>query len=475
MQKLLLFLLVISFSAIYSESYSQVFDKQIIVDTPGDNYSYDVYRQNTGAAEVTVLMWINKDDSLFTIRFNTLSPEMGNGTSIESGKDSVWNINTAVYDIWLHAAWQRKAGNFSQIVYWYMGQATLDARVQQDGLGMDATMDLENYFLSWADHGTLYCQNVIYPNSNVTTIDYEGCSSPDILQTYDSTYSQIIYSKDSLNLSLIKYAHIQNDIFQSVIESEVIDSGKVCLPRYSTDPSEGKGISYQYFEDGVWKVKYSGYLNYDTQKTSNISCNYYTPVVFSYDVPAKAMNGKIRNTLPFFVVYESDSLEGNSEIMLHPFYFGSDYPDINISNQPGRDYNPKICMYTQNDTPFVCVFWQNELNGRNTIYMAKTVFDPIYSSVNGDDAVIPHEASLNNYPNPFNPSTTIEYKTVKQGIVNIKVYDIPGREVSELVNEVQSPGAYKVNFNAAGLASGTYIILMRAGDKQLARKIMIMK
>jgi len=474
MRKLLLFLFVI-YTAFYSELYSQVFDKQVVVDTPGDNYSYDVFRLNTGAAESTVLMWINKQDSMFTIRFNSLNTEMGNGVSIESGKDSVWNINTAAYDIWLHAAWQRRAGDFSQIVYWYMGQASLYARVQQDRLDMDATMDLENYFLSWTDEGTLYYQNVIYPNSNVTAVDYGGCSSPDIRQTYDSTYSEIIYSKDSLDLSLIKYVQIYNDIFQSVRKNEVIDSGKVCLPKYCVDPMEGDGISYQYFEDGVWKVKSSAYFNFGTHKTNNINCNYYTPQVFSYAVFTKAMNGKIRGTLPFFVVYESDSLEGNSEIMLQPFYFSLTYPVINLSDQPGRDYNPKICMYTQNDTPYVCVFWQNELNGRNTIYMAKTVFDPIYTSVDGDDAVIPHEVSLGNYPNPFNPSTTIEYNTVKQGIVNIKVYDMLGREVSELVNEVKSPGSYKVNFNAAGLASGTYIVLMRAGDKQLARKIVMMK
>jgi|GEM_PF-1846095 len=474
MRKLLLFLFVI-YTAFYSELYPQVFDKQIVVDTPGDNYSYDVLSLNTGAKESTVLIWINKQDSIFTIRFNSLSPEMDNGVSIESGRDSVWNINTSTYNIWQHAAWQRKAGDFSQIVYWYPGQATLTARVQQDHLGMDATMDLENYFLAWADNGTLFYQNVIYPNSNVTAIDYGGCSSPDIRQTYDSTYSEIVYSKDSLDLSLVKYAKIHNDLFQSVITREIIDSGKCSLPKNGANPTEEKGVSYQYYENGVWKVKYSYYTNYPINITNNSNCNYYTPQVFSYDLFTKNMNHQNRGTLQFFIVYESDSLEGNSEIMLQPDYFGYDSRVINISNQPGRDYNPKICFYSQNDTPYVCVFWQNELDGRNTIYMAKTVFDPIYSSVDEDDAVMPHEVTLNNYPNPFNPSTTIEYETVKQGTVNIKVYDILGREISELVDEVKSPGSYKVNFNAAGLASGTYIVLMRAGDKQLARKIVMMK
>lgn len=65
-------------------------------------------------------------------------------------------------------------------------------------------------------------------------------------------------------------------------------------------------------------------------------------------------------------------------------------------------------------------------------------------------------ALLQNYPNPFNPSTAIAYQVAATGDVQLKVYDVLGREVQTLVNGRQSAGNYTVRFNAAGLASGVY-------------------
>lgn len=70
---------------------------------------------------------------------------------------------------------------------------------------------------------------------------------------------------------------------------------------------------------------------------------------------------------------------------------------------------------------------------------------------------IPTEYNLSqNFPNPFNPTTKIDYSISVEGKVNIVVYDIVGREVMNLVNSVQTAGFYSVNFNGANLASGMY-------------------
>ncbi|MDR3667194.1 MAG: T9SS type A sorting domain-containing protein [Ignavibacteriaceae bacterium] len=61
-----------------------------------------------------------------------------------------------------------------------------------------------------------------------------------------------------------------------------------------------------------------------------------------------------------------------------------------------------------------------------------------------------------NYPNPFNLSTLIRYQVSETSFLSIKVYDITGREVTNLVNEEKQPGSYVVSFNGAGLASGVY-------------------
>lgn len=67
-----------------------------------------------------------------------------------------------------------------------------------------------------------------------------------------------------------------------------------------------------------------------------------------------------------------------------------------------------------------------------------------------------------NYPNPFNPSTTIKFAVPKTSLVNIKVYDLTGQEVSVLVNEVKEAGTYEIKFDARSLASGIYLYRMTA-------------
>ena len=80
-----------------------------------------------------------------------------------------------------------------------------------------------------------------------------------------------------------------------------------------------------------------------------------------------------------------------------------------------------------------------------------------------------------NYPNPFNPSTRINYSLFKQAKVSIKVYDNAGREVSTLINGVQSAGEYDITFNSAGLAGGVYYYTLEAGDRRETRKMILLK
>jgi hypothetical protein len=88
----------------------------------------------------------------------------------------------------------------------------------------------------------------------------------------------------------------------------------------------------------------------------------------------------------------------------------------------------------------------------------------------------PESFSLNqNYPNPFNPSTLIRYNIAEASEVRLAVYDILGRRVAVLVNELQTPGAYTVNFNANHLASGTYIYRLEAGNFVSIKKMMLIK
>ena len=95
-------------------------------------------------------------------------------------------------------------------------------------------------------------------------------------------------------------------------------------------------------------------------------------------------------------------------------------------------------------------------------------------SFGGDLAVIEY-ALEQNYPNPFNPSTTLKYQIQQNGFVTLKVYDILGKEVATLVNEVKTQGIYEVNFNASNLASGVYLYRLNVNDYVDVKKMILLK
>ena len=80
-----------------------------------------------------------------------------------------------------------------------------------------------------------------------------------------------------------------------------------------------------------------------------------------------------------------------------------------------------------------------------------------------------------NYPNPFNPTTSMQYSVSNKQFVTIKVFDMLGREVAILVNGEKEPGTYTAEFATTGLASGTYIYRMQAGEFVQTKKMVILK
>jgi len=85
-----------------------------------------------------------------------------------------------------------------------------------------------------------------------------------------------------------------------------------------------------------------------------------------------------------------------------------------------------------------------------------------------------------NFPNPFNPSTTIEYDLKEDGMVSLKIYDILGQQVRELVQEWQPTGRYRVvwdsrNQGGAEVANGIYFYELRSGNYRALRKMLLLK
>jgi hypothetical protein len=89
---------------------------------------------------------------------------------------------------------------------------------------------------------------------------------------------------------------------------------------------------------------------------------------------------------------------------------------------------------------------------------------------------IPETYALSqNYPNPFNPTATINYQLPNTGHIALKVYDVRGREVATLVDEVKQAGRYSVTFDGGKFASGVYLVRMESGSFRQVRKITLIK
>ncbi|MDX9923949.1 MAG: T9SS type A sorting domain-containing protein [Ignavibacteriaceae bacterium] len=109
--------------------------------------------------------------------------------------------------------------------------------------------------------------------------------------------------------------------------------------------------------------------------------------------------------------------------------------------------------------------------------------DPLWSAVYGEmyklsentTDKLPLTYNIENYPNPFNPETIIKYSIPQTGLVEVRVYDSIGKEITTLINKYQEEGNYEVYFNGKGLTSGIYIITLRSGKTFLSKKILLLK
>jgi hypothetical protein len=115
--------------------------------------------------------------------------------------------------------------------------------------------------------------------------------------------------------------------------------------------------------------------------------------------------------------------------------------------------------------------------GGSSAYSATRSFKTIRTTaVEKLDGSIPTDYALSqNYPNPFNPTTTIQYQIPSSGVVTLRVYDVLGKQVFELVNQYQTAGSYMVKVNAQMLPSGMYLYELRSGSFVQTKRMILEK
>ncbi len=165
-------------------------------------------------------------------------------------------------------------------------------------------------------------------------------------------------------------------------------------------------------------------------------------------------------------------------------------PDFAVSVpqiEDGHNYNIDFYADLNNnkiyDTPPTDHAWRLELNNAAGNYITNFTHNTTFSDIQWpvptnveNENLIPEKFALNqNYPNPFNPATAISYQLSAKSKVELKVFDILGKEISTLVNEIQSAGNYKLNFDASNLPSGIYVYQIKTENFIQSKKMILMK
>jgi len=143
----------------------------------------------------------------------------------------------------------------------------------------------------------------------------------------------------------------------------------------------------------------------------------------------------------------------------------------NISNfapVPGN-YPPSAVELGNSD---VGVAWVGQSGANRSVYWDR--FDYL-TNIKQNPEIANVYNLKQNYPNPFNPSTTISFSLPKSDFVSLKIFNIAGKEVAELVNKNLSQGSYDVKFDAGNLTSGVYFYKLISGEFVTTKKMMLIK
>jgi hypothetical protein len=192
------------------------------------------------------------------------------------------------------------------------------------------------------------------------------------------------------------------------------------------------------------------------------SGTWFTGFTGSYSVPGTgAQNITMSN--PYI-------WNGTSNLLIEICYDNSaytQYSTVASTSAAGMTWG----YYTDNSTGCTMTGGTAQANRPNTCFTFTTGV-----GVNPIGSELPKVYSLSqNYPNPFNPVTKINFALPKQGFVSLKIYDVLGREVRTLVNEVKSVGTYSVDFNASEFASGVYFYKMETDGFSDIKRMMLIK
>jgi len=158
------------------------------------------------------------------------------------------------------------------------------------------------------------------------------------------------------------------------------------------------------------------------------------------------------------------------------FLVQGEYPlrnRIMVTEQPNENIHSYSYLNSQEPADW---FYLTSGDTEVYAYLIRAYVNIVTDVEEDQSEIIPSEFSLDqNYPNPFNPSTTINYSLVENGFVTLRIYNMLGQEIAQLVSENKSAGNYTATFDASRLSSGTYLYKLSSGNQHFTKKMLLIK
>ena len=183
----------------------------------------------------------------------------------------------------------------------------------------------------------------------------------------------------------------------------------------------------------------------------------------------------VNNGLSNLSIWALTSYENNIFAGIRNAGMYDEYPGgVFLSTNNGSDWNARNEGLTRLDVSHLTI-------NREYIFAADEdgIFyqklSTLITNIDNNEEILNGYQLNPNYPNPFNPSTKINYSIKNQGFVTLKVFDVLGREISTLINKEQPIGNYEVEFDASNLTSGIYFYRIQAGEFVDIKKMILLR
>ena len=157
----------------------------------------------------------------------------------------------------------------------------------------------------------------------------------------------------------------------------------------------------------------------------------------------------------------------DANILITPVLNSSDYFD-HVLGVLYYDSIQKWIVYTEDGVSFTIGLKYN-------VYVSNPSGLPTSVDEDNNSLTVNNFDLRQNYPNPFNPTTQIRFSLAEQSQVTLKVYNVLGKEIATLVNDVRAAGVHEISFNGSGLASGVYFYKLQTGKFSQTRKMILIK